>query len=263
MPRSAPRVALLLPPTQSFFMPYAAPAVLAAWLGDRHSAVVVIKDCGIEWLDSQMERSGTTAARLQELRSPHAYQNVAILHEAYVSASAALSAITSKFHPETVGLDGQHSPGQTLATWPAVQSAADSPDRASFFDEYFDSDLLPWLRDFSPDFIGMSVPFDWMIFPTVRLCARIRTALPEVPTIVGGHAIRRLWYEKEHGFFESLQATWACEGERRGRVRRLDHRPRGQADRRYFERAGEVARSLQHQSARLRGSRLPSKRTGT
>ena len=89
MPRA---VALILPPTQSFTMPYSAPFVLAAWLQELYRASTIVIDAGIEWLLSETSAQGPDGMHsrrvLAQLRQPETYRDTAELRRAFHSTQA-------------------------------------------------------------------------------------------------------------------------------------------------------------------------------
>lgn len=207
------RVALILPPVQSLYMPYAAPAMLAALLQERFGARTLVIDAGIEWLSSELDTSQSSAAdALAALRRPQTYRDAFALQEAYLNAEQALRQICAPWRPEEVKLSGEYVPPGHYAAWAEIdKSLNESTPR--LFDRYFKHVLIPRLRHFRPQIVGLSVPFNWMLWPTMRFVRWLRRSCPDVTTIVGGPAIQRLWYEGQTGFFDILEANWVAVGD--------------------------------------------------
>jgi anaerobic magnesium-protoporphyrin IX monomethyl ester cyclase len=207
------RVALVLPPVQSFFMPYSAPAMLAAVLEKKFGVRTLVVDAGIDWLwstveDGQASLRGDVAA----LQQPGVYRDAFALREAFLRIEGALSQICAAWAPESVDSSGRYVPPGQFTTWEAVDESLKQP-RARLFDQYFRRVLIPQLRKFRPQIIGLSVPFDWMLWPTMRLARWLRRTCPDVATIVGGPAIQRLWHDGQAGFFRTIDAQWAAIGD--------------------------------------------------
>lgn len=206
------RVVLILPPTQSFFMPYVAPFLLATWLKENYGAEILVIDAGIDWLLTEAARFGQDSKESRAfaaLRDPQAYSNIFTLHEAVEDARQALTRICSPWFPERVELSGRYFPPSDYADWSILENALDLA-KPGLFDRYFREVLLPMLQRFSPDIVGLSVPFDWMILPAMRLSRLLRNSLPGKCTIAGGHAIKRLWQAEEMDFFRLLDLDWVA-----------------------------------------------------
>ncbi|TAJ69799.1 MAG: radical SAM protein [Phenylobacterium sp.] len=207
------RVALVLPPVQSFNMPYSAPAALASLLQERFGAQTLVVDAGVEWLASALrDADPAIAADLGRLRDPSAYRDAFALREAHAHAEAALQALTARWAPETVQLSGEYVPPDRFENWDEVRRSLERPTER-MFDGYVRRELIPKLRSFHPQIVGLSVPFDWMLWPTLRLLRFLRRSCPDVVTIVGGPAIQRLWNEGQAEFFDILDADWAAIGD--------------------------------------------------
>ena len=206
------RVALVLPPTQSLFLPYSAPAVLAAWLQRRCGATTLVIDSGVEWLDDQLRRAQPVRPDIYDavtaLRDRNAYRDAIALRAAYLRAEAALQSWCERWRPERVTINGEYTPPDNCREWTGIAHAlcAEGP---YIFDEYFRDRLLPSLKQFDPDIVALSIPFDWMVFSAMRLARHLRAALPAVTTIVGGHTVNRMWQEGDHEFFRLIDAGWA------------------------------------------------------
>ena len=204
-------VALILPPVQSFFMPYSAPAVLAAWLQQRCAAQTLVIDAGMEWLMQELEASDVGDC-IERLRRPETYRDMWTVREAHAVAASALENMCASWLPERVELSGRYFPPVPLENWEVVGELLDL-DRPSLFDHYYANVLIPRLQRFDPQVIGLSVPFDWMLLPTLRLARWLTVRFPEVEIVVGGHAISRLWHERQAEFFELLDAKWVAVGD--------------------------------------------------
>src|SRR5712664_1800327 len=88
------RVALVLPPVQSFFMPYSAPAMLAAVLKEKFDAQTLVIDAGIDWLWSEVEQGHASIGDdLAALQQTVVYRDVFALREAFYKIDRALSQI--------------------------------------------------------------------------------------------------------------------------------------------------------------------------
>lgn len=216
---AGPSIAFLLPPVQSFFMPYSAPAVLAAWAQDRHRARTLVVDSGLDWLVGEIRRSPVAGAALEALRLPGSYRDLAAISRAYRDAREALEELCAPWSPERVEISGRYHPPTSFATWAELREAV-QPSRPSMFDDYYAHTLVPRLVKFRPDIIALSVPFDWMLFPTLRLATVLRQHLGHAQVVVGGHAITRVWHERNAEFFDLLQAQWLAGPDGEGA---LDH----------------------------------------
>lgn len=209
-------IAFLLPPTQSFFMAYSAPAVLASRAEARLNARTLVADTGIHWLNwslSRPECPSTTRKAITKLRDPESYTDMAALRRTYDAAEDAIAAMCSPFSPERVDLSGVYYPRSQYQDWQAAFAASQS-EKPHLFDEYIQECLVPQLRSFGPDIVALSLPFDWMIFPTMRLTRLLRGALPhQTKIILGGHAVERLWQEEHTGFFDRIEADFAAVGD--------------------------------------------------
>jgi radical SAM superfamily enzyme YgiQ (UPF0313 family) len=209
-PHSAPTsIALILPPVQSFFMPYSAPAVLAARLKEQHGARTLVVDCGIDWLMSEMQKSPDASNAFAALRLPASYRDLTTISRAYFDAEQALETICAPWLPEQVELSGRYHPPMSFQTWETLRDAANSA-QPTIFDRYYADILLPQLSAFDPDIVALSVPFDWMLFPTVRLASLLRQRLHRAQIATGGHAISRMWHERHKEFFDMLMAHWVA-----------------------------------------------------
>jgi hypothetical protein len=209
------KVALVLPPTQSFFMPYSAPAALAAWLQREYDARTLVVDSGIDWLAYEIARltpkDSEDMKTFAKLQVNETYRNIFSLKNVFDGAQKALQTICSSWLPERVDLSGKYYQSVDFKTWDAVESALDL-SVSHIFDQYFKDKLIPDLYNFQPTAVLLSVPFDWMLFPTMRLASWLKLILPNVETVVGGHAINRLWSEKQLEFFTIIQVNWAAIG---------------------------------------------------
>lgn len=203
-------VALVLPPVQSFTMPYSAPAVLAAWLQERFAARTLVVDAGVEWLTRAV--AGTEATEvLEDLRAPQTYRDMWSVRDAHLAAQRMLDELCAPYAPERVELSGRYSTGPT-PTWEAVRAHLDLR-RPSVFDDYVLASLIPRLDRFGAQIVGLSVPFDWMLLPTLRLTRLLATWRPDLEIVVGGHAVSRMWYEGNAEYFDLLEAGWVCVGD--------------------------------------------------
>ena len=208
------RVALVLPPVQSFLMPYAAPAVLASSLKERYAAETLVVDCGIEWLWSEVAAQGDMAASemLSKLQHSETYSDALSLRSAFLQAEQILQNICQPWAPELVHLSGRYEPPAHYTNWEEVDRSL-SLTRHRLFDRYFQRELIPKLRRMQPQIIGLSIPFDWMVWPAMRLARWLRRCIPDTEIIVAGHAIQRLWHEGEAEFFNTICAHWAAVGD--------------------------------------------------
>jgi radical SAM superfamily enzyme YgiQ (UPF0313 family) len=206
-----PRVALVLPPTQSFFMPYSAPAVLSAALQERRRIEIVTIDAGIDWLfdESQRRDAGGGFGALDGLRRPESYGDAFALHREYCAAERVFASICAPWLPERVNLDGRYYPPRVFQTWDDAAAAAADLTLPRLFDRYYVETLLPSLREFAPDVVGLSIPFDWMLFPALRLAHWMSACHTASHVIIGGHAINRLWNERASELFHAFPADWA------------------------------------------------------
>jgi anaerobic magnesium-protoporphyrin IX monomethyl ester cyclase len=202
-----PAVALILPPTQSFFMPYSSVAALAAWLQQDMRARTLVIDAGLDWLSWAAAGSGRQEV-LDALKREPAYRDAESLRHAYEAATGAVRDLCAPWMPEHVDLAGQYHPGRTFDSWPEVFEAAHRPIGTGLFDAYVMEVLIPQLQEFGPGIVGLSVPFDWMIFPTIRLAHLLTRAGAAPELIIGGHAVTRLWHDHEDGFFQRIDAGW-------------------------------------------------------
>ena len=205
------RVALILPPVQSFFMPYSAPAVLAAWLQERCGARTLVIDAGMEWLVQELETADVGDC-IESLRRPETYRDMWTVRRTHALAASALEKVCAPWLPERVELSGRYFPAAPLENWEVVRELLDL-DRPSLFDHYYANVLIPRLQRFDPQVIGLSVPFDWMLLPTLRLARWLAARFSQVEIVVGGHAITRLWHERQAEFFDLLDAKWAAVGD--------------------------------------------------
>jgi radical SAM superfamily enzyme YgiQ (UPF0313 family) len=213
MPSSYLRVALILPPVQSFFMPYSAPATLASVLKETFDAHTLVIDAGIDWLWSEVEdRYASICEDLAALQQTEAYRDVFALREAFFKLEGVLSQLCAPWAPELVHSSGEYVPPGRYMSWEEVDRSLDR-SVPRLFDRYFQRTLIPRLRKFRPQVIGLSVPFDWMVWPAMRLIRWLRRSCPDVATIVGGPAIQRLWYEGQADFFRVVHAHWAAIGD--------------------------------------------------
>jgi len=209
------RVALVLPPVQSFFMPYSAPAMLSAAIKERYGVHTLVVDAGIDWLWSELASRGSDgdgAAALAALQQAETYNDIFALRGAFAAADRALNEICQPWAPERVHLSGRYDPPGDYPSWAAVTQSLDKT-KQSIFDRYFRHELIPQLRRFRAQIIGLSVPFDWMLWPAMRLIRWLRRSCPDVQIIVGGHAIHRLWHEANRDFFDVAGAHWAAVGD--------------------------------------------------
>ena len=209
-----PRIALMTPPTQSFFMPYSAPSLLASFAQRYCRADTRVIDGGLEWLlaeaahrePSMLEGTGV----ITRLRERAGYKDVLALRTLFADAESAMLQLCEPFSPERVDIIGRYHPPVDFHTWADAGRYAQDFEHEELFDRYFERALLPALRLFQPDVIGLSLPFDWMLYPAMRLLGWLDAALPESATVIGGHAVNRLWNEGQVGFFENLPTGWVA-----------------------------------------------------
>src|SRR5690349_1331587 len=128
-------VALVLPPVQSFSMPYSAPAVLAAWLKQRYSARTLVVDAGQSWLTYELAGSDVSEP-IERLRRPESYRDMWTVRRTHAAAAATLREICTPWLPERVELSGRYTPPVLPSTWDAVGELLDLT-RPSIFDLYY------------------------------------------------------------------------------------------------------------------------------
>ena len=122
-----------------------------------------------------------------------------------------LDELCAESSPEHVNLSGRYEPGVLLSSWADVRAALEG-DGCVLFDRYFEGILVPRLRTFEPQVVGLSLPFDWMLLPAMHLVRHLRSSIQHAHIVVGGPAVTRLWSEGESGFFNLIGAQWAAVG---------------------------------------------------
>jgi len=205
--------ALILPPSQSFFVPYSAPAVLAEWLRKEFMMETLSVDAGIEWLWYELKKMDNNNLLgkqvFTDLCNGTAYSNIWNLKKSFDDAQGVLSTICDEYEGESIDIVGVYKNIRNHNNWFSVYTDA-TQIKEKLFDGYIKNKLIPNLRTFSPDIIGLSIPFDWMISPSIRLAWQLKECFPDTTLILGGNVLVRLWNTGHKEFFEYSHADWAC-----------------------------------------------------
>jgi radical SAM superfamily enzyme YgiQ (UPF0313 family) len=207
------RVALMLPPIQSFHIPYSAPSIIASWIQKKYKAKTLVIDCGIEWLWSEIRNNFAENSKnfksIKDLQRIETYRNLKTLRHVYEHAEETLKIICEAWSPERVKIDGKYIAPKKYSDWNDVAEALEK-NLAGLFDRYIDFYLIPKLKNFRPQIIGLSIPYIWMLFPAMRLIKKLRDVSKDTTIVIGGHVVRRLWLEKQVKFFKIVGAHWAA-----------------------------------------------------